>query len=240
MPFETLSSDPDSGLIPLETVSDAQLLLREFTHRINNELTSVICMVALAASRSRTRRVKQALNEVQERLHAYALVQHTLQMPEHVTLVDGAAYLRQLCRAMSRAKLDFRKIDLLFVERPILMSCDRCWRLGLIVSELITNSARHAFGDAGGSIRVELIPLRAILECQVTDNGTCEPRIGSGHGRFIIEGLVRSLGGTITQRFGADGSESIVRIPLKTDNIGSPSASREMSAWAALRVHRAR
>jgi two-component sensor histidine kinase len=224
---------------PLRPETDAQLLLREFTHRINNELASVISMVALAASRSRTRRVKQALDEVQERLHAYAQVQHTLQMPEHVTFVDVSTYLKQLCRAIGRAKLDFRKIDLVFVERPIRMSCDRCWRLGLIVSELITNSARHAFGEGSGSIQVELVPLPFGVECRVTDNGRSESAVGSGHGRQIIEGLVRSLNGTITQRFGADGSESIVRVPLKCETTDGGSVSREISATAedGVRMH---
>jgi two-component sensor histidine kinase len=222
----------DGKTHPLDSQSDAWLLLREFTHRINNELTSAICMVAIAASRSRNRQVREALIAVQERLQAYARVQHTLQMPEHVTLVDAAAYLKLLCHAISRSKLEFREIDLLFVERPVQMSCDRCWRLGLIVSELITNSTRHAFGGGGGSIRVDLVPLRSVVECRVADNGAGKNSAGSGRGRLIVEGLVRSLGGTITQRFGRRGSSSVVRIPLKPGAMGQRSYSRAKSSRA--------
>jgi two-component sensor histidine kinase len=230
---EPTSAVVDGKTHPLDPQSDARLLLREFTHRINNELTSAICMVAIAASRSGTREVREALVEVQDRLHAYAQAQHTLQMPEHFTLVDVGAYLKQLCHAISRSKLDFREIELLFVERPFLMSCDRCWRLGLIVSELITNSVRHAFGGGGGSIRVELAQLQSVVECRVTDNGKGESSAGLGHGRLIIEGLVRSLGGTITQRFEHYGSTSVVRIPLKPGAIGERSYSREISGSAS-------
>ena len=83
---------------------------------------------------------------------------HALQMPEHSSRIDAALYLRQLCRAICGSKLDAKGIKLLLVERPFQMDSERCWRLGLIVSELITNSTRHAFRDNGGLIRVELLP----------------------------------------------------------------------------------
>jgi two-component sensor histidine kinase len=49
------------------------------------------------------------------------------------------------------------------------MDFERCWRLGLIVSELITNAERHAFRNAGGCIRVKLLPSQSFAECRVTD-----------------------------------------------------------------------
>lgn len=220
---EPASAVGDGKAGPLDPQSYAQLLLREFTHRLNNELASAISMIAIAASRSTTRPAKEVLIEVHDRLHAYAQVNNFLQTPEHVTPVDVAAYLNQLCQAISRSRLDLREIDLLlFVERPLLMSCDRCWRLGLIVSELITNSARHAFSDGGGSIRVELVPLLTDVECRVMDNGKSNGKnsAGIGRGRLIIEGLVRSLSGNITQRFEHYGSTSVVRFPLKLDAFG--------------------
>ena len=216
--------------LPFDPQADARLLMSEFTHRINNELTSAISMIAIAAAHSTSCQVKETLAEVQDRLQACARVHHILQMPQDVTYVDLATYLKQLCQAISHSKLDLREIDLSFVERPFLMSCDRCWRLGLIVSELITNSARHAFGEGGGSIRVELVPLRSAVECRVTDNGKSESNARSGRGRPIVEGLVRSLGGSITQRFGISGSMSVVRIPRNADAVGERSHSEEISA----------
>jgi two-component sensor histidine kinase len=201
----------------LDTQSDMRLLLREYAHRINNEFTSAISMIAIGASRVRNRHVKQALIEVQDRIEAYAEVHKALRVPDHVTLVDVATYLKKLCRAISRSKLDIRGIELLFVERSCLMSCDRCWRLGLIVSELVTNSARHAFGEGGGSIRVELVPFTSVVECRVTDNGKRNTLVGSGRGHLIVDGLTKSLGGTITRAFRSCGSKSVVRIPRNPD-----------------------
>ena len=135
-------------------VSDeARLLLREFSHRINNEFASAIGAISIAAARSADDEAKVALAAVQDRLQNYALVHHALQMPEDVSCIDAAAYLRQLCWAISRSKLERNGIELRFVERTFRMNSERCWRLGLIVSELITNAERHAFRNGGGSIR---------------------------------------------------------------------------------------
>ena len=58
------------------------------------------------------------------------------------TRMGAGAYLRQLCLAISRSKLDAKGIKLAFLECAFQMN-SRCGRrLGLIVSELITNAAR--------------------------------------------------------------------------------------------------
>ena len=69
---------------------EGALLMRELTHRINNEFTSAINAISLAAARSRSSEVKAALNDVSERLHHYADVHRTLQMPEYHTCIDAA------------------------------------------------------------------------------------------------------------------------------------------------------
>jgi two-component sensor histidine kinase len=194
--------------------SETGLLLREFSHRINNEFASAIGMISLAAGHLGNKEAKAALAAVQDRLHNYARVHHALQMPEHSSRIDAAAYLRQLCRAICSSKLNAKGIKLLLIERPFQMDSERCWRLGLIVSELITNSARHAFCDNGaGFIWVELIPSTSIIECRVTDNGKSEPTISPGNGTKIIASLTKSLGGTIDQHFGPQGATSVLIFP---------------------------
>jgi two-component sensor histidine kinase len=143
--------------------------MRELTHRINNEFASAISVVSLAAARSGNREVKVVLTAVTERLHRYAQVHRALHMPEHRTRVDAAAYLRELCLSISQSKLAHEKIRLVFVDRPLSMESSRCWRLGMIVYELITNAARHAFDKGNGEIRVELLPSVSLVECRVLD-----------------------------------------------------------------------
>jgi two-component sensor histidine kinase len=73
--------------------SEERLLLRELSHRINNEFASAIGVISLAAARSNNDEVRITLDAVQDRLQSYAQVHHVLQMPEHGVFIDASAYL---------------------------------------------------------------------------------------------------------------------------------------------------
>src|SRR4030081_4066953 len=98
------------------TYSTSEVLLREITHRVNNEFASVIQVVSFAAAKSPDRNVKAALAGVMERLHNYASVHHALQMPSGDDCIDASAYLRDLCGSISRSKIENTNIELVFVE----------------------------------------------------------------------------------------------------------------------------
>jgi two-component sensor histidine kinase len=181
---------------------------------MNNEFASAIATVSLAAAASHRDEEKNALAVVEERLRNYVHVNRCLELPLQDTRIDASAHLQQLCQSISRSKLNCRGIELLFVDQPLQMNSKRCWRLAMIISELITNSARHAFGDSGGKIRVELSQCGAFVECSVADNGTVPEDIRPGRGLTIVEALVAGLGGTINQYFGPSGTVSDLRFPL--------------------------
>jgi two-component sensor histidine kinase len=204
------------------------LLVRELTHRIINEFVSMIGLVSLAAARSTGDEVKNALDGVRALLHNHACLYHALQMPTYSTVMDASDYVRVLCQSIKRAKLGDRNIELTLVEHPVKMRSERCWRLGMIVSELIANSARHAFDGRSGAIRIELSASGPIAPCQVTDNGSSSGVPQSGNGLKIIEELVRELDGEIVHRFEIDGATSILIFPID-DN----SSNVDPLSWLA-------
>lgn len=203
--------------------SNDYLLVRELTHRINNELALVIGSASLTAARSTNDEVKNALTGVTRLLHYCADVNRALAMPTHSTVVDVSGYIRVLCQSIRRARLDSRGIDLVLVAHPLQMRSERCWKLGIIVSELITNSVRHAFGSRGGKIQIELSRAGRYVQCCVIDNGSSQGSGLPGQGLKIIEALANELDGEILHRFGADGAVSMLLFPLnsKTQQIES-------------------
>lgn len=74
----------------------------------------------------------------------------------NITYINTAPYLQQLCLSISRSRLEPNNIKLNLAVRPLSIPSDRCWRLGMIVYELITDSARHAFQATEGKVLVEL------------------------------------------------------------------------------------
>jgi two-component sensor histidine kinase len=190
-----------------------RLLLREFSHRINNELTSAIGLVSVAASRCDSNEARATLAVVKDRLQSFAGVQHSLQMPEYDTTIDLAAYLEQLCRSTSHSKLESKGIELSLSVTPLKMRSERCWFLGMIVYELITNAARHAFRDDGGAIHLEIRPTGTSVRCAITDNGCSDVDPVRGKGLSIIQALAEELDGLVDMQFGPNGTMTIVSFP---------------------------
>jgi two-component sensor histidine kinase len=190
-----------------------RVLLHELDHRINNEFACAFSAVSLAAARTESDEVKRALTDVAELLHHYADVHRALRMPEHVTPVDAAEYLHQLCLSISRSKLDSKEIRLVLVAQPLWLDSDRCWRLGMIIHELINNAVRHAFAREKGEIRIELARAGAFVECRALNNGSAAASAQPGRGFKIISELVEGLEGRFEQRFGSRGSMFLVAFP---------------------------
>jgi two-component sensor histidine kinase len=197
------------------------LLLREHSHRINNELASAISVLSLAAARCSSDEARTVLASVEKRLRNYARVHNSLRMPEHSTLIDATSYLRQLCQAISEAKLQNEGIELLLIDKPLKMSSERCWLLGMIISELVANSVRHSLHDGPGRISIEIRISKTAVECCVSDNGNCISSAHPGQGLSIIGALASRLHGTIQQRFEPYGSQSVLVFPT---NFATPSA----------------
>jgi two-component sensor histidine kinase len=192
---------------------EERLLLDELNHRILNEFASLVGAVSLAVLHAENDETKVALSAVAERLHHCANIHHNLRRPDVNAPIDAEAYLRKLCLSISRAKLDRLKIELVLVANPLHLRAEQCWRLGMIVYELVTNAARHAFAERQGEIRVELLRIGSHVACKVLDNGKAAAGVQPGRGLKIVQELTKGLDGRIEQQFGSEGSISIVAFP---------------------------
>src|ERR1700732_3314374 len=174
------------------------LLLRELNHRIKNELTCAIYAVSAKAVQSDSVAVKTALLDVVDLLHQWADVHRALHMPDQGRLTDATRYLQQVCFSITKYRLDRLAIRVLFSADNLRLEGERCWKLGLIVSELLTNVARHAQFDARDpELRVELMLVGNIVKCRVSDNGSAPEPVRRGRGLAIIGELAGSLGGRV-------------------------------------------
>jgi two-component sensor histidine kinase len=150
-----------------------------------------------------------------ELLHHYADIHHVLRIPEHDGRIDTGAYLRKLCLSIRRSKLNHMKIDLVLAAPRLWLPSDRCWLLGMIVYELVTNAVRHAFPGGIGEIRVELLRAGQFVECRVMDNGSAPANFQPGRGLKIVDELIKALDGRFDQTFRIGGSASIVVFPSR-------------------------
>ena len=197
----------------------AWLFVAEIEHRVTNEYASAIASISLAASRAANLEARAALRGAAQRLRDYADVHRSLQAPAVAGKVDLAAYVGQLCHALSRARLDERRVSLSLVTEDVAIESQRCWRVGLIVSELITNCVRHGFNGAGGEIAIQIAQSRGAVLCTVSDNGRATCGAALGRGGQVVDALAQELGGFVERRYGAHGTTVVLSFPEHDPNV---------------------
>jgi two-component sensor histidine kinase len=194
---------------------DGSLLLRELNHRVKNELTSAVYAISAKAVRSDDVAVKAALLDVVDLLHRWADVHRALRMPDRGRLTDAARYLQRLCFSITKYRLDGVAIPVLFSADDLRLEGERCWRLGLAASELLTNVARHAqFDNRPPELRVELMLAGGLAKFVVSDNGSMPEPVRRGRGLAIIGELAESLGGHVHISCADEGSSFLLTFAL--------------------------
>src|SRR5262245_42674098 len=232
-----IAPSPDPG---------GSLLLRELNHRVNNELASTIYAISAKAVESDDVSVKAALLDVVNLLHGYADVHNALRVPDPGHLSDAARYLQRLCFSISKYRLGRLSIRLLCSAHDLWLEGERCWKLGLIVSELLTNVARHArFDDRHPEAKVKLMLAGNVVKCAVSDNGSGSDLFVHGRGLTIVGELASSLGDRVHASCAAEGSSFLLTFPLTESEQRAAGAThavlkrRKMRRSHRLRVRRA-
>jgi two-component sensor histidine kinase len=181
-------------------------LVEEITHRVLNEYTEAIATLALAAASAPDPRSQVVLATAAGRLRAHAEAHRALQAPINEGPLDLAGYITQLCASLTRAQLAERGVRLTLSADQVWLDAGQCWRVGLIVAELIRNATRHGFSGGAGAIRIELTETSGRIGCRVCDDGRGgAPRTGAGRGRRLVQTLAGELGGWVDWTFTPDG-----------------------------------
>lgn len=191
------------------------VLVEEFAHRALNEYTHAIATLSHAARDVGDDMARRQLCDAVDRLHAFALAHRALAMPVAGAPRDVAEYITGVCSALADAFLPETGLRLNLTTPDTVLPGDRCWRLALIISELIHNALRH--GGRDGEIVVELTSIRPELICRVSNSGACPSAPGFGRGRRIVSALAEELGGSANWVFSPSGASVWVILPLDDD-----------------------
>ena len=186
---------------PIGRLSQPLYLLEEISHRVMNEYAAAIGELSLAAGSTASAQARATLTHAAQRLHLHAEAHRALLAPASDGEVDLADYLGRICASMSRALLAEHEVRLIAEMDEVWLDAGRCWRIGLIVAELIRNSVRHGLAGRAGCVRVSLMQGVGAVRCIVSDNGRTPANPRHGRGRRLIEMLADELGGDVSWRF---------------------------------------
>ena len=199
--------------------SNARLeaLLREVNHRVANSLQLVSAMVRLQASALADPVAKAALADTQRRIEAISQVHRRLYTTNDVESVDMHDYLEALVAELADTwSSDAAPRDLTLTADPIRLPTDRAVSVGVIVTELVTNACKYAYGATRGEVRVSLRRDgdRSFV-LAVEDDGCgiiakAEPT-GTGLGTKLIAAMAKSLRSVVEYSEGCIGTRATLR-----------------------------
>ena len=141
-------------------VAKAEVLAREADHRIRNSLQAVISLMEQQAMRAEADGLRDGLLLAAARVQAVAQVHAALHAaPASYGIVPELSldkYLNGLCAALAGAMgADGWRRSVRVEVEPLPVSPPEAQRLGLLVTELVTNALRHAFRPhQPGTVRV--------------------------------------------------------------------------------------
>ncbi|MBR0692749.1 sensor histidine kinase [Bradyrhizobium lablabi] len=194
--------------------SDWELVLRESHHRMKNTLTLLGVSLRRDFLRRKSEDLSVAVDRFERRVVAFGRLYNLLSSDAEVMTVSAGEFFGAVCRALSEAVLEPAGIRCEAAVESGVLPAPQCHRLGLMLTELVTNAAKHAFPNkSGGLIRIEVCNREGRWSCTVTDNGTgaTEPLRGTG-GR-ILQGLARSIRARVHAEGGRAGTRVTIVMP---------------------------
>jgi two-component sensor histidine kinase len=195
-----ISRDVDEGQARL---AERDLRLRELQHRMTNNFQTVASLLEMQIRRSPDGAARQALREALSRVVSISEAHSSLYAASHdVSAVDMSAYLQDLCANLAEALFLGALVRLECRADAAALDRDRAVALGLIVNELVTNAAKHAFVDGRpGQIRVAFGREGDVYRLVVEDDGKGLPpdfaTRRQGLGRGLVEAFTRQAGGSL-------------------------------------------
>ncbi len=188
-----------------QLLSEKETLLQEMQHRVANSLQIIASILLLKARTVQSDETRLHLHDAHRRVMSVAAVQQHLQASGHGEQFPIAPYLSRLCETLAASMIG--------ADRPIRVevragaadvSSTEAVSIGLIVTELVINALKHAFGEhaAAGLIVVSYEVAGGSWRLAVSDNGVGAPETRAekatpGLGTSIVEALARQLDGRV-------------------------------------------
>lgn len=191
-----------------------QLLLKEVNHRIQNSLQLVSSFLGLQSRAMGDPKLHEAFEEARRRLQAVALVHRRLYRADQIETVDLGRYLEELIADMNDSMAREWAGQISVDAAPVLVPTDRAVTIGLVVTELVINANKYAYGGAPGPIEVSLEEHRADLRIIVADHGKGKHAPVEGFGSRMMSAMVRQLGGELIFGDNAPGLRAILTFPV--------------------------
>ncbi len=187
------------------SLREKDVLMREIFHRVKNNFQVILSLLMLQSDLIDDEKYLRMFEDTQGRIHAMALVHERLYESENLADINIEDYIIGIVEHLLDVHLrKDARIALKTDIEGISLGIDTALSCGLLITELVSNSLKHAFPhNQSGEIGLRL---RSIgedrYELVIRDNGVGMPsqqdvQTSDSLGLRLVAAFVRNLNGTL-------------------------------------------
>lgn len=205
------------------SLAEKEVLLKEIHHRVKNNLQVISSLLTLQAEAIIEPGMRELFLESQRRVRSMALIHEKLYQGDDLTQIDFGMYVTSLTTYLVRAyRANTHTVRIHTAIAEVGLDIDRALSFGLILSELVSNSLKHAFtAGMAGEISITLErDGNGNMVFTVCDNGVglppgFDPDASASMGLQVVTAFVTQLHGSITYHIDT-GTVFTIIVPERT------------------------
>ena len=203
-----------------EKQAQLQLLNTEMSHRVRNNLRVMQSIMSMQERRTANEDIKKALQDGGNRLQAMSLLHNHLIVQKGIEFLTMKSYIEELWEKVKGAYADDGIVCTINIPNSLLLQEAFGRHIAIIISELFTNSIKHAFeNQPNPHIEVNLSLENATILLIYQDNGRGLPdnldnEQNNSLGMKLIHGVADQFKGHITF-YNKDGLGCRIEFPQK-------------------------
>lgn len=187
------------------SLEEKEVLLKEIHHRVKNNMQIIASLLRIQAADIKDEKIQAIFNGIHDRIRSMAVLYEMLYQSKDMAKVDLSEYIRRLTtHLVSMYRAGLGPISLKLDVKDVYLDVKRAIPCGLIITELVSNSLKHAFPDGKkAEIAVEMHPDKGKkYTLVVKDDGVGFPegadfRNTKSLGMKLVVDLVKQINGTI-------------------------------------------
>lgn len=184
-------------------IDEKTTLIQEIHHRVKNNLQIVLSILRLKFDHLKTEEAMDLDKYIDNRVRAMSEIHALLYRSDNLSEINLKEYFEQLIPyVVDSLKVQDQKIDIKIDVPDCTVDINIAVPLGLLVTEIITNSVKHAFNKGVGELYFKLSRIDDQIEVIIGDNGVGissleEAKDVGNLGINLIESLTEQLDGEI-------------------------------------------
>ncbi len=161
----------------INSVKEKEILLKEVHHRVKNNLQVISSILNLQSSYVDDEKTLEIINESQNRIRSMSYIHESLYQTKDFSSIDFHDYITNLVQNLVHSYQIFSgKTKLNLDIARVQLGLDQAIPCGLILNELVSNSLKHAYSEAGGEIQIEIKEENNKVIIRVEDFGSGLPK----------------------------------------------------------------